>query len=64
MTVIFHIDNILLSHCRAHIVTSFIKKFDEEYRKLDPLTVTCREFYEYLGMMLDFESMLLAYIIT
>ena len=43
---------------------SYIKKFDEEYRKLDPLTVTRGKFYKYLGMTLDFQSVPLAYIIT
>ena len=64
MTVIFHIDDILLSHHKAHIVTSYIKKFDEEYGKLDPLAVTQVKFHKYLRMTLDFKFILLVYVIT
>ena len=53
MTIMFHIDDLLMSHVRAEIVTKYIKMLEEEYGKRDPLTVTRGLVHEYLGMTFD-----------
>ena len=53
MTIMFHIDDMLMSHVRAEIVTKYIKILEEEYGKRDPLTVTRGLVHEYLGMTSD-----------
>lgn len=50
VTIMFHIDDLLMSHVRAEIVTKYIKMLEEEYGKRDPLTVTKGLVHEYLGM--------------
>ena len=53
MTIMFHIDDLLMAHKHAHIVTLFIKKLEHVYGKRDPLTVTRGLLHEYLGMTFD-----------
>ena len=53
MTIMFHIDDLLMAHKHAHIVTLFIKKLEQVYGKRDPLTVTRGLVHEYLGMTFD-----------
>ena len=56
LSLIFHIDDILLSHFSASVVTEHIKLLDGAYGTIDPLTMTRGKQHEYLGMTLDFES--------
>ena len=53
MTIMFHIDNLLMSHKHPHIVTLFIKKLEQQYAMRDPLTVTRGLIHEYLGMTFE-----------
>ena len=53
MTIMFHIDDLLMSHLLPHIVTLFIKKLEQEYATRDPLTVTRGLIHDYLGMTFD-----------
>ena len=53
MSIMFHIDDLLMSHKHPHIVTLFIKKLEAVYGKRDPLTVTRGLVHEYLGMTFD-----------
>ena len=53
MSIIFHIDDLLLSFADPHIVTLHIKKLETAYAKRDPLTVTRGPVHEYLGMTFD-----------
>ena len=53
-TVVFHIDDLLMSHRSATVVTDMIKKLDREYGTKDDLTVTRGRVHEYLGMTIDF----------
>ena len=64
MTLIFHIDDILLSHRKSHVVTEYIKLLDGAYGQVDSLTVTRGKHHEYLGMSLDFGFVEGACIIT
>ena len=54
MSIMFHIDDLLMAHNKSHIVTLFIKKLEQAYAKRDPLTVTQGLVHEYLGMTIDF----------
>ena len=53
MTIMFHIDNLLMTHKLPHIVTLFIKKLEQEYATHAPLTVTRGLVHDYLGMTFD-----------
>ena len=53
MTIIFHMDDLQMLHMKPEIVKLYIKKLEQEYRKRDPLTITCRLVHKYLGMMFD-----------
>ena len=39
MNIMFHIDDLLMSHKHPHIVTLFIKKLEAVYGKRDPLMI-------------------------
>ena len=53
MTIMFHIDDLLMAHLLPHIVTLFIKKLEREYATQDPLTVTRGLIHDYLGVTFD-----------
>ena len=53
-TIVFHIDDLLLSHLNPNIVTLYIRKLQKEYGSLANLTVTRGKVHEYLGMTIDF----------
>jgi hypothetical protein len=53
-TIVFHIDDLLLSHLNPNIVTLYIRKLHKEYGSLENLTVTRGKVHEYLGMTIDF----------
>ena len=54
LTLLFYIDNLLISHIYSQMVTNYIKRLDEIHGSNNPLSVTCRKLHEYLGMTLDF----------
>ena len=56
MTIMFHIDDLLMSHRRADVVTKYIKLLEQQYGKRDPLTVTRGLIHEYLGMTFDLRT--------
>ena len=64
ITLIFHIDNILLACTKANVVTKNTKKLDKMYGSLDLFAVTRGEYYKYLGMTFDFKSVSKSYVIT
>ena len=53
MSIMFHIDDLLISHMKPETVTLYIKKLEQEYGKRDPLTITRGLVHEYLGMTFD-----------
>ena len=53
-TIVFHIDDLLLSNKYPNIVTLYIRKLQQEYGSREDLTVTRGKIHEYLGMTLDF----------
>ena len=53
-TVVFHIDDLLMSHKSPLVVTDFISELTKEYGSRDDLTVLRGKVHEYLGMTVDF----------
>jgi hypothetical protein len=58
LTILFHIDDLMMSHKSPNIVTLYIRKLEREYATRDPLTVTRGKVHEYLGMTVDFRKKL------
>jgi hypothetical protein len=58
ITIIFHIDDLMMSHKSPNIVTLYIRKLEKEYARRDPLTVMRGKLHEYLGMTVDFRTKL------
>ena len=57
-TIVFDIDDLLLSNNNPNIVTLYIRKLKQEYVSREDLTVTKGKIHEYLGMTLDFRAKL------
>jgi len=53
-TIIWHIDNLKISHITKYIVEDILDKLNNKFGKESPLT-TCRaKLLEYLGMNVDY----------
>ena len=55
-TVLWHVDDIKISHSDPVVVTEIITKLQAEFGKELPLTVTRGKKHEYLGMEIDFSK--------
>ena len=55
-TIVFHVDDLKLSHMCPIVVSNIIKKFDKAYATIDKLTIRRGKVHEYLGMTIDFRS--------
>jgi hypothetical protein len=53
-TILWHVDDIKVSHVDPTAVTTVLALINEEYGKETPLTVTRGKVHDYLGMMIDF----------
>jgi hypothetical protein len=53
-TIIWHVDDLKMSHVSAAVLDEIIERLDEKYGKEAPLTVNRGTVHEYLGMMIDF----------
>ena len=54
MTVVWHVDDLKVSHVDAKEVGKFIHQMEEAFGKETPLSVSRGKTHEYLGMSLDF----------
>ena len=54
MTVVWHVDDLKVSHVDAKEVGKFIQQMEETFGKDTPLSVSCGRMHDYLGMTLDF----------
>ena len=52
--MVFHIDDLLMSHESPDVISMIINKLNDEYGSKDNLTVTRGPVHEYLGMTIDF----------
>ena len=53
-TIVFHLNDLLLSNKYPNIVTLYIRKLQQEYGSLEDLTITRGKILEYLDITLDF----------
>ena len=55
-TIIWHVDDLKISHKDPKVVTRIINKLKKKYAKVNPLTVVRGKVHDYLGMTLDFRT--------
>jgi hypothetical protein len=55
-TVIWHVDDLKISHVNKDVVTNVIHLLQTKYDKLAPLTETCGAMHAYLGMKISFSA--------
>ena len=55
-TIVWHVDDLKISHVSADTVTDVIKTIDDEFGKEAPITVHRGKVQDYLGMTLDFNT--------
>ena len=53
-TIMFHINDLMLSNKNPNILTLYIRKSQQKYGSREDLKVTRGKIHEYLGMTLDF----------
>jgi hypothetical protein len=53
-TILWHVDDLKISHADPNVVTSVIKQLEGEFGKEAPLTVTRGKLHDYLGMTIDY----------
>ena len=54
--ILWHMDNLNISHIDSKVVDSVLGKLGEQYGKDDPLVTTRGKVHKYLGMKLDLSS--------
>ena len=52
-TILWHVDDLKISHVDPAAVTTVIGMINEEFGKEGPITVTRGKAHDYLGMTLD-----------
>jgi hypothetical protein len=53
-TVLWHVDDLKISHVHDEVNTNIIKKINDEFGKESPLTITRGKIHDYMGMTLDY----------
>ena len=54
LTIMFHIDDLMMSHVDPEIVTEHVKKLDGVHGNKHPLSITRGKMHEYLGITIEF----------
>ena len=55
-TIIWHVDDLKISHVDSEVVTNVIEKLEKEFGTEAPLTKTRGKLHDYLGMTIDFST--------
>ncbi|VEU38525.1 unnamed protein product [Pseudo-nitzschia multistriata] len=55
-TILWHVDDIKVSHHNAEVVTQVLNQINEVYGKEAPLVITRGKTHDYLGMTIDFSK--------
>ncbi|GAX11354.1 hypothetical protein FisN_22Lu047 [Fistulifera solaris] len=55
-TILWHVDDIKISHVSPEVVTDVIAKLNAEFGKEEPLSVSRGKVHEYLGMTINYED--------
>ena len=56
MTVVWHVNDLKVSHVDTTEVEKFVRQMEETFGNDTPLTVSCGQVHDYLGMTLDFRT--------
>ena len=56
ITIVWHVDDLKISHVDKDVVTEYITKLQERYGKEAPLTIRRGKIHDYLGMVLDYSK--------
>ena len=56
MTVVWHVDDLKVSHMDATEVEKFVQQMEETFGQETPLTVSRGQVHDYLGMTFDFHT--------
>ena len=56
LTVVWHVDDLKISHVEQEVVDQFIQDMEDEFGKESPLNISRGDVHEYLGMKLDFSE--------
>ena len=56
LTIVWHVDDLKISHANPAVVTTIIDQLKSEYGKESPLTVKRGKLHDYLGMLLDYKE--------
>ena len=55
-TILWHVDDLKVSHVDPDVVTSVLEQINKEYGKAAPITITRGKVHDYLGMTIDFSE--------
>jgi hypothetical protein len=55
-TVLWHVDDLKISHVESEVNEWVLKSLNDKYGEETPLTVTCGDLHDYLGMTLDYST--------
>ena len=55
-TIMWHVDDLQISHVNSHVVTTIINALNKEYGDIMPLTISRGKVHDYLGMVFDYST--------
>jgi Reverse transcriptase (RNA-dependent DNA polymerase)/Zinc knuckle len=55
-TVLWHVDDLKISHVDPNVVTSIIDLFEKEFGGKTPITINRGKIHDYLGMQIDYQQ--------
>ena len=55
-TILWHVDDLNISHVDSAVVSRVISDIDTEYGKISKMTITRGKLHRYLGMNIDYSS--------
>ena len=56
LTIVWHVDNLKISHVDPNVVTDVINKLSDRFGKEAPMNISRGKVHDYLGMTLDFRQ--------
>jgi hypothetical protein len=57
LTVVWHVDDLKVSHFVITVVDNFIDQMEEEFGKDTPINKSRGTIHDYLGMILDYSNL-------
>ena len=56
LTIVWHVDDLKISHRDSKVVDIMLDKLDKEYGKVGKMTIRRKAVHDYLGMRFDFSN--------